>query len=75
MLTLAGQPLEPFGTWLMAQKGRGDWIDGIAAVARQDPLFPKAGDFEAVRKRMEEKGADGDALEALESAEMHWLTQ
>lgn len=65
---------EPFGRWLLAQKDRGDWIDPIAAAARRDPAFPKDGDFEAVRKRMEAIGADPDAFEALDDAELHWLS-
>lgn len=65
---------EPFGKWLLAQKDRGDWIDGLAAAARLDPAFPKDGDPEAVRKRLEQRGADGDAFEALDDAELDWLS-
>lgn len=32
---------EPFGRWLIAQRGRGDWIDDLANEARQDRGFPK----------------------------------
>lgn len=65
---------EPFGRWLLAQKDRGDWIDPIATAARRDPAFPRDGDPEAVRKRLMEKGADPEALEALDDAEMDWLS-
>lgn len=66
---------EPFGRWLLAQRSRGDWVDGIAAAARSDPAFPKDGDPDEVRKRMEAKGADADALEALDDAERAWRSQ
>lgn len=63
---------EPFGTWLLAQVDRGDWIDGLAAAARADRGFPKRGDVEQVRERMREHGADGDAFAALDDAELDW---
>lgn len=69
-----GEARQPFGAWLVMQRDRGDWIDGIAAVARADPAFPKSGDVEAVRRRMAERGADGDAFEALDDAELDWLS-
>lgn len=65
---------EPFGAWLLAQVDRDDWIDGLAAAARADPAFPKRGDVEQVRKRMQERGADPDAFEALDDAELDWLS-
>jgi hypothetical protein len=63
---------EPFGKWLLAQKDRGDWIDPIAAAARKDPAFPKQGDPEAVRKHLSARGADCEAFEALDDAELDW---
>lgn len=65
---------EPFGKWLLAQKDRGDWIDPIAAAARRDPAFPKNGDPEAVRKHLSARGADSEAFEALDDAEMDWAS-
>lgn len=65
---------EPFGRWLLAQRARGDWIDPISDAARADRSFPKDGDVEAVRRRLGELGADPDTFEALDDAEMHWLT-
>lgn len=65
---------EPFGRWLLAQRSRGDWIDALADAARADRAFPKDGDPEAVRLRMTELGADPDAFEALDDAELHWLS-
>lgn len=65
--------VEPFGRWLLRQRERGDWIDGVAEAARADRQFPKDGDPEAVRKRMREMSADGDAFAAIDDAELHWL--
>lgn len=65
---------EPFGRWLLAQRSRGDWIDPLADAARADRAFPKDGDVEAVRLRMGQLGAEPDMLEALEDAELHWLS-
>lgn len=64
--------VEPFGRWLLAQRDRGDWVDGIALAARADPAFPKDGTPDDVRKRLEAKGADADAFEALDDAERSW---
>lgn len=64
---------EPFGRWLVGQRGRGDWVDGLADAARADRGFPKDGDVEAVRGRLAQLGADPDAFEALDDAELDWL--
>ncbi|MEG3089612.1 hypothetical protein [Sphingomonas sp. PB4P5] len=37
---------EPFGKWLLAQRGCGDWVDDLADAARADRTFPKNGDPE-----------------------------
>jgi hypothetical protein len=63
---------EPFGQWLLAQKDRGDWIDGIAAAARADRSFPTTGDPEAVRKHLRGQQADGDVFAAIDDAESDW---
>lgn len=63
-----------FGRWLLLQKDRGDWIDGLAAAARADQRFPKDGDPDRVRQRLTEMGAEGDMFEALEDAELDWLS-
>lgn len=63
---------EPFGRWLLSQKDRGDWIDEIASAARKDPLFPKNGTPDEVRKHMATRGADSDVFEALDDAELDW---
>jgi hypothetical protein len=41
-----------FGRWLLTQRGRGDWVDGIADPARADRSFPRNGDPEAVRAHL-----------------------
>lgn len=64
---------KPFGTWLLEQTDRPGWISGLAKAAKSDRLFPRSGDIEAVRKRFQETGADGDAFEALDDAEMDYL--
>ena len=65
---------EPFGRWLLKQRDRGDWIDGVADAARADRQFPKDGDPEAVRKRLREMSADGDAFAAIDDAEIDWMS-
>lgn len=69
MLMGAGER-EPFGTWLLVQVDRGDWMDGLAVAARADRGFPRRGDVEEVRKRLRALGADPDAIEALDDAEL-----
>ncbi|RZM34842.1 MAG: hypothetical protein EOP67_14920 [Sphingomonas sp.] len=66
---------ETFGRWLLKQRDRGDWIDPVADAARADRQFPKDGDPEAVRKRLREMSADGDAFAAIDDAEMDWMVQ
>ncbi|MES2339619.1 MAG: hypothetical protein V4537_16125 [Pseudomonadota bacterium] len=63
-----------FGAWLLTQRDRGDWVDGLAEAARADRSFPRHGDVEAVRARLREQQADGDAFQALEDAEADWLS-
>lgn len=65
---------EAFGRWLLAQKDRGDWIDDLAKAARRDPAFPKSGTVDEVRDRLRVLGADPDAFEALDDAELDWLS-
>lgn len=65
---------EPFGRWLLAQKERGDWIDGLAFAARGDRTFPKNGDPEAVRAHLRSQQADGDVFQAVDDAESEWLS-
>ena len=64
-----------FGRWLLEQQGRADWIGSLAKAAKQDRGFPKDGDPEQVRARLETLGADSDTFEALDDAERAWLRQ
>lgn len=69
-----GETRLAFGAWLLKQRDRGDWVDGIADAARADRAFPRNGDTEAVRRRLREMGADGDAFAALDDAELDWMS-
>jgi uncharacterized protein YozE (UPF0346 family) len=62
-----------FGRWLLTQRDRGDWVDGIADAARADRTFPKNGDPEAVRAHLRKQQADGDAFAAVDDAESDWM--
>ncbi len=65
---------EPFGQWLLAQRDRGNWIDGLVDAARRDPAFPKRGDPDQVRDHLQARGADADAFEQVDDAERCWLS-
>jgi hypothetical protein len=60
------------GRWLLAQRGRTDAIGVLADAARRDPRFPADGDYQAISKRLNEVGAEGDMHQALEDAELDW---
>jgi hypothetical protein len=62
-----------FGRWLLTQRDRGDWVDGIAEAARADRTFPRDGDPEAVRAHLRKQQADGDAFAAIDDAESDWM--
>lgn len=62
-----------FGRWLLTQRGRGDWVDGLADAARADRTFPRDGDPEAVRAHLRKQQADGDAFAAVDDAEGDWM--
>jgi hypothetical protein len=62
-----------FGRWLLTQRDRGDWVDGIADAARADRTFPRNGDPEDVRKHLRSQQADGDAFAAIDDAESDWM--
>ncbi|RYE74964.1 MAG: hypothetical protein EOO80_16135 [Oxalobacteraceae bacterium] len=65
------EPRPPFGTWLLQQNKRDGWI-GEGRKGR--PGIPRHGDPEAVRKRLRELQADGDMFEAVDDAELEWLS-
>lgn len=64
---------EAFGTWLVAQAGRHDWVGMLADQARRDARFPRDGSPEDARKHLSLREADADAFEQLEDAEGEWL--
>jgi hypothetical protein len=71
----APPPRESFGAWLIAQADVKSWISDLAKAAKADRAFPKQGTPDDVRKRLQEMGADGDAFEALDDAEMEWSSR
>lgn len=69
-----GESRESFGSWLLQQKDRSDWVGDLARAARTDRQFPRNGDPEAVRARLRETMAEGDMFEAVDDAESDWLS-
>lgn len=63
---------QPFGRWLLAQRGRDGEIGQLADAAGRDPGFPRDGDFTAISKRLNALQADPEMHEALEQAELDW---
>lgn len=72
---MEGPVREPFGTWLLTQRDRKDWIGDLAKAAKADHVFPKRGTVEDVRARLQTMGADGNTFEALDDAELDWLAR
>ncbi len=66
---------EPFGGWLLKHTGRDDWIGTLAKQAKSDPRFRAATTPDELRKRLQEAGAEGDHFEALDDAEVEWLSE
>lgn len=66
-------PTTPFGTWLLGQDHRNDWIGDLTKAAKADRAFPKRSDPDAVRYRLSSMGAEADMFEALAAAEIEWL--
>lgn len=62
----------PFGRWLLQQTDCEGLLGQLAQAAKGDRGFPKDGDAEAVRKRLNTLGADPDMHEALDDAELGW---
>lgn len=63
---------QDFGSWLVAQHKRDDWVGLLAFQARRDTAFPTGGDPDQVGDYMRRKGADADALDMLETAALEW---
>ncbi|WP_311269760.1 hypothetical protein [Sphingobium sp. WCS2017Hpa-17] len=65
---------EAFGAWLLRHAKREDWIGTLAKQAKSDPWFRAATTPNELRKRLQEAGAEGDIFEALDDAEVAWLS-
>lgn len=63
---------QPFGAWLLDQGKRSGLIGELAKAVKLDRAFPKNGTANEVRARFGHLGADGDAFEALDDAEMEY---
>lgn len=61
-----------FGRWLVGQKARGDAIGELAKCVAADASFPRDGTVLDAWKRINQIGADGDMLGAMEDAEIAW---
>jgi hypothetical protein len=62
----------PFGSWLLDQTKRAGSLGDLARAAKLDRLFPRNGTADDIRARFSSAGADGDAFEALDSAEREY---
>jgi len=62
----------PFGEWLLSQAKRPGLLGELAKAAKLDGSFPKGGTADAIRARFSAVGADGDAFEALDDAELEY---
>jgi len=62
----------PFAAWLLDQTSRRGTLGELAKAAKLDRQFPRMGDADAVRARFSAAGADGDAFEALDDAELEY---
>jgi len=75
MLEARYQPKQQaFGQWLLNQTPRDGWVGDLARAAKKDSAFPKEGDPEAVRARLRALDADSDMFQAVDDAEMDWLS-
>ena len=65
---------EAFGRWLLAQRDRGDWVDGSVQCRSRRSRVSQNGDPEAVRAYLRNAQADGDTFQAIDDAELDWLS-
>ena len=61
-----------FGEWLLAQKDREGAIAHLVSAAKADRVFPRRGNPDDVRKRLNEMQADGDMHAVVDDAD--WLS-
>jgi hypothetical protein len=69
---LAMEAAYPFGSWLLRQRGRDQWIGQLATFAAADPRFPRLGTDEEVRRRIQSQALDEDMCGALYEALSEW---
>jgi len=72
--TKTAEEKPPFARWLLLQADQSGFLGQLALAAKGDRGFPKDGDAEAVRKRLNTLGADPDMHEALDDAELEWAS-
>jgi hypothetical protein len=72
--TLSPAERGPFGRWLVQQAGRDGLIGKLASAARADRAFPLDGDPDAVRERLRTCMAEGDMFDAVDDAELDWMS-
>ena len=65
---------ETFGEWLLAQKDREGAIGDLVTAAKADRAFPRRGNPDDVRRRLNEMQADGDMHAVVDDAETDWLS-
>ena len=69
--TKSGEERGPFGRWLLRQPEEGA-LGTLIKAAKADRQFPKDGDANAVRSRLNACGAEGDMFEVVDDAELDW---
>ena len=65
---------ETFGAWVLAQRDREGLVGQLVDGARVDRKFPRNGSPEEVRKHLSAMQADGDLFEAVDEAEIDWMS-
>lgn len=62
-----------FGTWLLAQRHREDWIGRLGQAAARDRKFPQSGTPREAQARIASSLGEGDMLGALDAAVYEWF--
>jgi hypothetical protein len=69
-----GEQRPVFAAWLLLQRDREDGVGRLAQAARSDRSFPREGNADAVRAHLNRMQADGESFEAVDDAELDWLS-
>jgi hypothetical protein len=64
----------PFGAWLLSQRGRHGYIGRLATFATRDPGFPRRGTPRQVADRIARAAWDDDTISAYQDALTEWRT-